>query len=237
MVVMRSWKASPLGKGRLLKTCVNLVTSAMEEASIDLNDIALIVHSGIYRQHFRTEPAFATHLQGALKLKCTTLTQESSHCFAFDVSDGSCSAHIALDAIADLLPQFSGKYAILCVGDERPNKQTEWTHTPHCFVAILALEGTGPRLERVSFDETKSDPERMIISHFDHNKKANISIEYGEYQPQPVHETDREYSGHQSWLSGEHMHAFHQRLDRKTDSFTHRIIDRTGKTTSAHWGR
>jgi hypothetical protein len=77
----------------------------------------------------------------------------------------------------------------------------------------------------------------MIISHFDYNKKANISIEYGEYQPQPVHETDREYSGHQSWLSGEHMHAFHQRLDRKTDSFTHRIIDRTGKTTSAHWGR
>ena len=106
MVVMRSWKASPLGKGRLLKTSVNLATSAMEEASIDLNDIALIVHSGIYRQHFRTEPAFATHLQGALNIKCTTLTQESSHCFAFDVSDGSCSAHVALDAIADLLPQF-----------------------------------------------------------------------------------------------------------------------------------
>ena len=167
---MRSWKASPLGKGRLLKTSVNLATSAMEEASIDLNDIALIVHSGIYRQHFRTEPAFATHLQGALNIKCTTLTQESSHCFAFDVSDGSCSAHIALDAIADLLPQFNGRYAILCVGDERPNKQTEWTHTPHCFVAILALEGNGPRLERVSFDETKAAPERVITSHFDTNK-------------------------------------------------------------------
>lgn len=237
MVVMVAWEAAPLGKGRLLKTTVHLVKAAMKKASVNAKDVAMIVHSGVYRQHFRTEPAFATHIQGALDIKCTTLNQTSSHCFAFDVSDGSCSPHVALDAISDLLPQLPGKYAILSSGDERPNKQTEWLHEPYCFVAIVALEGDGPCLKRIRSDDAELSLDRVTKTHFDSGKKANISQEYGSFIPLEMKESGNLFSGDQTWLSGRNMHEFHQWLHGKEGSFVHRIIDRTGKSTSAHWER
>lgn len=236
MVVMVAWKGSSLGKGRLLKTSVSLSKAAMKEAAINPEDVALILHAGIYRQHFRTEPAFATHLQGELGIKCTMLDGASRHCFAFDVSDGSCSPHVGMDCIEDLLAQVDGKYAILCVGDERPNKQTEWNHNPYCFIAIFALDGDGPRLMKVEYDDSNLSMDTFTRTHFDSKKKANIAIEYGPNAANKGALKGMIFDGSPLWLSGQHMYEFHSQLE-KEGRLIHRIVDRTGKTTSAHWER
>ena len=69
MVVITAWKSKPLGRSRLLKAVCKMTKQLTAEAKINLEDISMIIHGGVYRRHFRTEPAFATHVQGELDLK------------------------------------------------------------------------------------------------------------------------------------------------------------------------
>ena len=61
MVVIHGWKSAPIGRSRLLKSITNLSKKLIAESSINLEDISVIIHGGVYRRNFRVEPAFATH--------------------------------------------------------------------------------------------------------------------------------------------------------------------------------
>ena len=120
LVVMLSWESKKIGYTNLLKSTIKLAKSAMRNAGVNPDDIGLIVHGGVFREHFRTEPAFATHIQGGLKY-CHGIGIDSKSCFAFDVTDGSCSPHVALQSIADLLPALSSSmhYFVLEMTDQQ----------------------------------------------------------------------------------------------------------------------
>ena len=139
MVVLLSWESQKIGDTQLLKSTIRLAKKAVKNANLNLSDIGLIVHGGVFREHFRTEPAFSTHIQGGLNIHCTGISFESETCFSFDVTDGSCSPHIALQSVADMLPYVKNKYALLCVGDDRPSKYCEWYQDSYCVVAVVAL--------------------------------------------------------------------------------------------------
>ena len=151
MVVITAWKSKPLGRSRLLKAVCKMTKQLTAEAKINLEDISMIIHGGVYRRHFRTEPAFATHVQGELDLKCGSLKSDSTHCFSFDVSDGSCSPYVALKVAKNMLHSLKGGYALVTIGDERPNRQSEWGFDPMVFVALVSLEGDGLKLKSVTF--------------------------------------------------------------------------------------
>ena len=104
MVAVLAFKFEPIKRKSLLKSLKGLATKLCQEQNIDINDIGLIIHTGTYRQNFRQEPAFAAHLQQALKIGCDNVSQTSKHVFSFDVLDGSNGPHHALETIADLLP-------------------------------------------------------------------------------------------------------------------------------------
>ena len=157
MVVIHGWKSAPLGRSGLLKSITNLSKKLIAETSIKLDDINIIIHGGVYRRNFRVEPAFATHVQDALGLKCTLMTQDSSHCFSFDVSDGSCSPYVVLDAARNMLRIKPGGYCLITLGDERPNPQSKWPYQPISCVMIASLEGEGPRLVSTSYDLSEFD--------------------------------------------------------------------------------
>ena len=117
------------------------------EHGIDMQSIGLIVHTGMYRQNFRVEPAFAAHLQQALKIRCENIGLNTKHVFSFDVTDGICGPHHALETIADLLPGMDCTYALFTAGDVRPTKETEWEHDPISFAALLSRDGPIQLLE------------------------------------------------------------------------------------------
>ena len=88
---MLSWESKKIGYTGLLKSTLKLAKTAISNAGIKPAEIGLIVHGGVYREHFRTEPAFATHIQGDLGIQCHGIGLDSQSCFSFDVTDGSCS--------------------------------------------------------------------------------------------------------------------------------------------------
>ena len=232
---MLSWQSLKIGPSQLLKSTIKLAKKTIKMADIELKDIGLIVHGGVFKEHFRTEPAFATHIQGDLSLHCTALNLSSPHCFSFDVSDGSCSPHIALQTIADILPSMNSKYALLCIGDDRPTKHCDWNDESYCFVAVIGLSGDGPRLISVDFDDSKLNTDIIIKGFFDEKINDNKIVKSGNLKFQePIHE-DNYFSGHQQWLCGLHMHEFHSRMNGHNDTLEHRIVDRSGKSTTAKW--
>lgn len=235
MVVMLSWQSCKIKPTHLLKSTLKLAKETIKMANIQLEDIGLIVHGGVYREHFRTEPAFATHIQGDLSLHCTQLSMNSAHCFSFDVTDGSCSPHIALQSIADLLPSMRSKYALLCVGDDRPTKHCEWNEESYCFVAVIGMSGNGPRLVSVDFDDRQLNPNLTIRGYFDEQLRGNKVVESGATTFAETKHKGHSFSGHQRWLSGQHMHAFHSVMDEHNDTLEHCIVDRSGKSTTAKW--
>ena len=106
MVGILAFESEAIKNKSLLKSIKGITQKMCKQHDISLNDIGLIIHTGTYRQNFRAEPAFAAHLQQALKIGCDDVSSTSKHVFSFDVLDGSCGPHHALETIADLLPQW-----------------------------------------------------------------------------------------------------------------------------------
>lgn len=235
MVVMLSWMSTKIGYNNLLKSTIKLAKQAIKNANISPEDIGLIVHGGVFREHFRTEPAFATHIHGGLNIHCTDISFDSQSCFSFDVTDGSCSPHVALNSIADILPSLENKFALLCVGDDRPTKHCEWDFESYCVVAVLGLSGEGAKLISVEYDNSNFDANFITTGYFDEKIKANRFTEFGSIPRQNIESRTGFYSGDSEWLSGKHMHEFLQKLDGQNDTLEHCIVDRSGKSTTAKW--
>ena len=232
MVVVRAWKSSSEKSTNLLKTICNLTQNLLSENGISFDDIGVIIHAGVYRRNFRTEPAFATHIQGDLKLKCGPVSQESHHCFSFDVSDGSCSPYVALNVASHMLRIKPEKYCLITIGDERPNKQSNWPYQPITCVMLVALEGDGYQLTGTNFDSSAFDSSTYVEMIFDSAKSANV---IGESSSAAKINTDKsKFSGDTNWLSGRHIHAFLSQFTEGTTN-THEIIDQSGKTVTATW--
>jgi hypothetical protein len=134
-----------------------------------------------------------------------------------------------------MLPYVKNKYALLCVGDDRPSKQCDWNQDSYCVVAVVALSGDGPRLVSLDFDNSNLDPELMTIGFFDEKIRRNRFETKGEIKASEVQSRDGYFCGDNQWLSGQHMHEFLLRLDKHDDTLEHCIVDWSGKSTTAKW--
>ena len=235
MVVMLSWESTKIGYNNLFKSTLKLAKKAIKKAKISQEDIGLIVHGGVFREHFRTEPAFATHIHGGLDIHCTNISFDSQTCFSFDVTDGSCSPHVALQAIADLLPSLTNKFALLCIGDDRPTKHCEWDYESYCVVAVIGLSGDGIKLISVDYDNSNFNVNFTTTGYFDDKIKANKFEKVGKVENREKESRDNYFSGDQRWLSGKHMHEFLERINGQNHTLEHCIVDRSGKSTTAKW--
>lgn len=233
MVVIHGWKSAPIGRSRLLKSITNLSKKLIAESSINLNDINVIIHGGVYRKNFRVEPAFATHVQDALGLKCTSMTPNSNHCFSFDISDGSCSPYVVLEAAKHMLRIKSGGLCLVTLGDERPNPQSTWPYTPLSCVMIVSLDGDGPRLVNSNYDLQGFDDSACVNMTYDDKKAKNVIGKHAVVKS-PTKTPDSHFVGEVNWLSGRHMHEFLLQYSPGTTN-THQIIDQSGKTVIATW--
>ena len=233
MVVIHGWKSAPIGRSRLLKSIASLSKKLIADTGINLSDISVIIHGGVYRRNFRVEPAFATHVQDALAIKCTPMTQDSQHCFSFDISDGSCSPYVVLDAAKHMLKIKPGGYCLITLGDERPNPQSKWPYNPLSCVMIVSLDGDGPRLVDSQYDLRGFDESTCVNMTYDDKKAKNVIGAHAVVKPS-TDTTDSHFVGEINWLSGRHMHEFLSQYSPGTTN-THQIIDQSGKTVTATW--
>lgn len=231
MVGIVAFHSEPINKKSLLKSLTGIIPKLCKQHDIDMQEIGLIVHTGTYRQNFRVEPAFAAHLQQALKIRCENISSSSRHVFSFDVTDGSCGPHHALETIADLLPTLDCKYALFTAGDVRPTKETDWDHNPISFAAVLSEDGPfqilDSRFDSIQLNEYTSSTKL--------NKKYHGTTSTSTPQITEHRVEGDCFIGSSSWLSGEQVARFMAWATSRSGIITHRIKDKSGRVSELRW--
>jgi len=229
MVGIMAWKAKPIGKQSMLTSLKKLVKSLCLENNLKINDIGLIIHTGTFRQNFRAEPAFATHLQKSLKIGLGMVNNSSEHVFSFDLMDGSAGPHQAIEAAIDFLPNLKTKYALITAGDVKPNKKTKWSHKPISFACIISNRG------RIEFLESEFD--YSVQNDYKCESKGwNIYENMDDNPNHKVHNiSDNHFYSSSEWLAGEQMEKFLSWAENKTGELIHTINDRSGRKSTIYW--
>ena len=231
MVGILAYRFEFIKKKSLLKSLKGVTQKLCKQHDIDLHDIGLIVHTGTYRQNFRQEPAFATHLQQALNIGCQDVSQTSKHTFSFDVLDGSCGPHHALETIADLLPTMDCKYALFTAGDYRPNKETDWKHKPISFAAIISRDGPLEIIDSsFNYEEQNGFTSTAILKKKYHSEAFTSKPEITEHRIE-----GNLFIASSEWLSGEQVSRFVEWAISKHGIITYRIKNRNGRISDMRW--
>ena len=103
MVSLVAWSKISIGSRNPAKNIAKMATAFLHENSINKSDIGLLIHSGVYRINFRAEPAFAPNIQKYMGLGDNEISPQSNHVFSFDVLDGTCGPHHAIQTCFNML--------------------------------------------------------------------------------------------------------------------------------------
>jgi 3-oxoacyl-[acyl-carrier-protein] synthase III len=94
----RSTDASPF---RVVETASAAASRCLHESQWEAGDVEWLVHCGVYRDEFLSEPAVAAILAGELKMNDDRPVESGARTLAFDVSDGARGPLTACALISD----------------------------------------------------------------------------------------------------------------------------------------
>ena len=94
---------------------------------------------------------------------------------------------------------------------------------------------TALKCESIIHDNSNLTPSATTTGYFDQSIKGNKFVKSGTVEFLEQQSSSNFFQGHQNWLSGKHMHEFLQLINKHDDTLEHRIVDRSGKSTTAKW--
>lgn len=91
------------------------------KSSYQRGDIDLLIHAGVYRNDFTSEPAIAALLAGELKINDVIKSQDEKKTFAFDVFNGSLGFLNACDVASKMIKAAKHKTAMVVAAEIENN--------------------------------------------------------------------------------------------------------------------
>ena len=233
MVGIASWADGSITSKDNIKWCTKLARKACEDANISLQEIGIVIFSGVYRPNFRSEPSCASHIQSKLNIRCTDLELSSKHCFSFDIIDGSRGAHRAIQTAGHFIEKSDAKYALVVCADVKPSKQCEWPYQNHALAMILS--GTGDGIRYLSGEFSGGTLMAHSKSSFDLKKKVPIIKYFGDPKCSVEINSKTEFVSNSAFLGSVQMRNFLLWSNNKNGELKHTIVDRAGSMSITHW--
>ena len=233
MVVIAAWADGPITSKDNIKGCAKLARKACEYANIPLQEIDIVIFSGVYRPNFRSEPSCASHIQSKLDIRFHDLDLSSKHCFSFDIIDGSRGPHRAIQTAGNFIQQSDAKYVLVVCADVKPSKKCEWPYQNHALAMILSGNGEGIRYLSGEYSGGK------LMAHskssFDPKKKVPIIKYFGDPNCSLEVNSETEFISNSSILGSVQMRDFLLWSNNKKGELKHTIVDRSGSMSMTHW--
>ena len=231
MVSLVAWSKISIGSRNPAKNIAKMATAFLHENSINKSDIGLLIHSGVYRINFRAEPAFAPNIQKYMGLGDDEISLQSKHVFSFDVLDGTCGPHHAIQTISDMFQYVNCKYAILVVSDEKPNSLHKSGDFSSCIICVFAKDGNF-KLQKSKF--WKIDRE-LPTTHASFNGKQHFLNPPSNLVNEQGVQDNNSFSSDSNLSSANKMIHFFNWVTGKKGTFEHIINDVNGKNSSLVW--
>lgn len=220
-----------LSKKNTAKSIAREVSKILSTFNVEKDDIGLIVHSGVYKINFRAEPAFASNIQNHMDLGDNSVSAVSNHAFSFDIVDGSCGPHHAIQAIHDIFDLFNSKYAMLIVSDERPNRSHIGGNFETGFVMLFSSDG---KIELIN-SEFSEDYSFSSTSHAVFDGHDHIELTTGDNVSIASESSANTFCAGSEVSCAEHLTEFFEWCRGKSGVFQHIIQDKTGRTSKLTW--
>ena len=233
MVVITAWADGPITTKNNIKGCAKLARKACEDANISLQDIGIVIFSGVYRPNFRSEPSCASHIQNKLKIRCKDLELSSKHCFSFDIIDGSRGAHRAIQTASHFIKNSETKYALVVCADVKPTKQSKWLYENHALAMVISSHESGLKFISSTYRSGKFTAHTKSL--FDSKKKVSVIDYIGDTNNSGEIEIEKEFKSDSSSLGSIQMRDFLLWSNNKKGELKHTIVDRTGAMSITHW--
>ena len=233
MAVIAAWADGNISTKNNIRDCAKLAKKACHEAKISLQDIDLVLYSGVYRPNFRSEPSCASHIQSKLNIRCHDLELSSKHCFSFDINDGSRGAHRAIQTVSHFIEHSEIDNALVICADVKPTKQSEWKYENHALAIVVSRQESG--LKFISSEYSSGELTAHTKSFFDTKKKVSVINYYGKANNYGENYIEKEFTSVSSSLGSIQMRDFLQWSKNKKGELKHTIMDRTGSMSITHW--
>ena len=233
MVKITAWADGNITAKNNIRDCAKLARKACNEANISLQEIDVLIYSGVYRPNFRSEPSCASHIQSKLGIRCHDLDLSSEHCFSFDIIDGSRGAHRSIQTVGHLIERLEVKNALIVCADVKPSKQSKWPYQNHALAMVLSRNDTG--LEFISSEYSGGKLSAYTKSSFDTKKKVPIITYFGDFINGGEIKTETEFTSDSSSLGSVQMRDFLLWSQNKKGNLKHTIVDRAGSISVTNW--
>lgn len=233
MVVIAAWTDGTITAKNNIRDCAKLAKRACNEAKVSLQDIDIVLFSGVYRPNFRSEPSCASHIQSKLDIRCHNLGLSSKHCFSFDITDGSRGAHRAIQTVSHFIEHSGAKYALVVCADVKPTKQSKWPYENHALAMVISSNEFG--LKFVSSEYSSGKLTAHTKSFFDTKNKVSVINYIGNPNHSGKIDFEKEFTSDSSSLGSIQMRDFLLWSKNKKGELKHTIVDRTGSMSITHW--
>lgn len=233
MVVIAAWADGQISTKNNIGGCARLAKKVCQQANISLQDVGLLIYSGVYRPNFRSEPSCASHIQSELNIRCHDLEVDSQHCFSFDVVDGSRGPHRAVQSVKQMLEQMGEKYALVICAEVKPTKQSHWPYQNHALAMLLAEEGKG--MEFVNSEFSNGELQAYSKTSFDSVKKVSVIKYFADSEKTAQTSSETEFISDNSSLGSIQIRDFLLWSQDKKGKLKHTIIDRAGSKSVSNW--
>ena len=233
MVIIAAWADGKITAKNNIRDCAKLARKACKEANISLQEIDVVIYSGVYRPNFRSEPSCAAHIQSKLDIRCHDLELSSKHCFSFDFIDGSRGAHRSIQTVSHLIEQLEVKNALIVCADVKPSKHSKWPYQNHALAMVLTRNDAG--LKFVSSEYKGGKLSAYTKSSFDTKKKVSVITYFGDSSNVEEIKEEREFTSDSSSLGSVQMRDFLLWSQNKKGNLKHTIVDRAGSISVTNW--
>jgi 3-oxoacyl-[acyl-carrier-protein] synthase III len=124
------------GRDDTLTLLQRAATDCLDRSSFDRGDLGLLIHAGVYRSEYVTEPAIAALLAGNLDINAALSDTDDRRTLAFDVFNGAVGFLNACHVAAEMIR--AGRVdAAMVVTSEVENNAVTWPEQ------LLGIEETG----------------------------------------------------------------------------------------------
>lgn len=103
------------------RLAVAAASACLDRVALDRGELDIIVHAGIYRDDFLSEPAIAALVAGDLKINDDVQSPDGPKTLAFDVLNGSVGFLNACDIAAQMLAAGKGRNAMVVAAEVENN--------------------------------------------------------------------------------------------------------------------
>jgi len=108
-----------------LRLAARAAAACLDGSAVDPADVAMILHAGVYRDEFLSEPAIAALIAGQLKINDDVTSPDGRRTLAFDVINGGLGFLNACHVATQLIAAGRGTAAMVVASEIESNKATQ----------------------------------------------------------------------------------------------------------------